>query len=179
MTLALDQRWLLRHMGGSLIVWALTDPAGTKYLMGTMWSSTGGRKTGMPDSAPAWLAGFETRAGVIRSTHQGGRPVKVSAKQIDEFARSLPADVRAELIQCRKASQANAHESYLFCRCGSTPCSYAYMGDRICPPSEDQENANHAEHWRIREWQDDLLTRALGLGDTGLVGQLELFGATA
>lgn len=178
MTLSTNQRWLLLHMGGWQIASALSSPDGVSYLMGTMWGSTGGRShaSDLPD-APAWLGGWDTRSNTITARHQGGPQVTVTAKEINEFAKQLDPVIKAEMVQCRNASSANAILTGRFCHCGSDPCGYAYMRDRICPPTEQQEADARAEYWRVRDWQDDLLARVLLSGAPG--DQLDLFGAAS
>lgn len=174
MMLTEDQRWLLRTVGG----WAMRDcligTEGVKHLMQSMYGGTRVQN----DGTPAHFRGFQCGGGKIVST--GVPVVTVTTAQLGQFARSLPPDLRDEMRECASASQRNNLLRHQFCRCGSTPCGYAYMGDRICPPTEQQELDARAEFWRCQDWTDDLLDRALGfITEIEPVGQLELFGIPA
>lgn len=174
MMLTDDQRWLLRMVGG----WAMRDcligPAGVTHLMQSCYGGTR-----LPaDGYPLHLKGFE--CGRAKIVSRGIPVVTVTTAQLNTFARSLPADLVAEMRECASASTRNAILRGRFCRCGSTACGYAYMGDRICPPTEQQELDAHAEYWRCHDWTEDLLDRALGFTtEVEPVGQLELFEVSA
>ena len=180
MTLTQDQRWLLLHMGTSMIVSALCSPEGVSHLMQSSWGSTSGR-CDLPQ-APTWLdrSGWEISGGVIRAHTQGGPHVTIKATEINAFAKVLPGDVKAELVACRDAMHANAVLGYRLCRCHRehthSPCD-----DKICPSTVGQGNNQRAEHWRIAAWQHVILTEALGLnGRSHIAGdQLDLFAVTA
>lgn len=180
--LTTDQRWLLYRMGGWQIISALCSTDGTRQLMNSRWGSTGGGD--VPESAPDWLdgCGWDTEAATITPRWLHGKPKNaptftIKPAAINRYSAELPEDVKAELLECRNAGTANAVMSGRFCHCGSTPCGYRYLKDRICPPTEDQEQEARDEYWRIRDWQDDLLLRALGLVECAVAddGQLELF----
>ena len=177
-----EQRWLLLHMGGWQIVAALCSPEGTKSLMNSRWGSTGGN---IPPQAPEWLkgCGWETESSTISPRWLGGKPAgapsfTIKPAAINRYASELPEDIKAELLACRNAGQANAVLKYRFCRCGSEKCGYGYLKDRICPPTEAQEREADDEYWRIIDWQDRLLPVALSLA-VGSSGQLELFESIA
>lgn len=108
MTLTVDQRWLLMHMGTWAIVWALASPDGVARLMQSCWGSTTGRAANMP-GAPAWLrrCGFETQSGAVHA-RAAGVSVRIKAAEINRYAAQLPVDIKAELVACRKASSENA-----------------------------------------------------------------------
>lgn len=174
MTLTEDQRWLLRMVGG----WAMRDcligPDGVKHLMQSMY---GGTRNTM-EGAPPCMRGFQCGGGKIVSI--GAPVITVTTAQLNRFARTLPADLCEEMRECASASTRNAILSGQFCHCGSSPCGYAYMGDRICPPTEQQELDARAEYWRCNDWIDNLLDRALGFtAEVEPVGQLELFEVSA
>lgn len=174
-----DQRWLLRAVGGWTMRDCLIGPDGVAHLMQSMYCGSGPKF----DGAPAWLhRGFECGRGRIVSPWrgEGSARVTVAAAQINRYARSLDADLRAELKECQAADRRNNLLRFRFCHCGRHDgvCGYAYMGDRICPPTEQQEADAWAESWRCREWTEDLLDRALGFEraeEPEPVGQLELF----
>lgn len=181
-TLTEDQRWLLRAVGGHQMLGCLAGPEGIDRLMQSMYDSTGVRIDGGPD----WLShGFDCGGGRIVTgtwwTVEKVAPVvTVTQAQLARYARSLPAQLVDEIQRCQAAITANAILRGRFCGCGSTPCGYAYMRDRICPPTERQQADATAEYWRCREWTDELLDKALGFEvdeDVQPVGQLELFGA--
>lgn len=187
MTLSLDQRWLLLHIGGWEIVGALASPEGVTRLMQSCYSSTGGR--GRADDlphAPQWVrgCGWETSGGVIKARGQGGPHVTVKAAEINRYAKQLPADIKAEIIACRDAGTANAVLRGRFCLLKRTRPDHdhaTYMPweeDRICPPTVEQENNAKADYWRIHAWQHLVLGKALGLdGRSHIAGdQLDLFG---
>lgn len=169
-----DQRWLLRMVGG----WAMRDcligPEGIAHLMQSCYGGTR-----LPtDGHPPHIKGFECGRGKIMS--RGVPVVTVTTAQLSKYARSLPADLVAEMRECASASTRNAILSHRFCHCGSSPCGYAYMGERICPPTGQQEADARAECWRCHDWTEDLLDRALGFATTEVqVRQLELFEAGA
>lgn len=173
-TLTEDQRCLLRMVGG----WAMRDcligPEGIARLMQSHYGGTGRRM----DGAPAYLRGFQCGGGKIVSS---AIPViSVTTAQLRKFAKSLPTDLVAEMRECAAAAQRTNLLRRQFCHCGSDPCGYSYMGDRICPPTEQQEADAKAEFWRCEDWTDDLLDRALGFTTVAEpVGQLELFGVSA
>lgn len=180
MTLSVDQRWLLLHMGGWEIVHALASPDGVTHLMQSCWGSSGGRANcdDLP-GAPRWIkgCGWETRGGVIYACGQGGPHVKIKASELNRFSKELPADIRAELVACRDAGTANAVLRGQFCHCGHHDQSYPWEKDRICPPTIEQENDASADYWRIRAWEHVVLAKALGLnGRPHIAGdQLDLF----
>jgi hypothetical protein len=179
----IEQRWLLWHMGGWQIVDALCSPEGVKALMGSRWGSTG-KSRELPNGAPSWLkgCGWETEASTITPRWLGGRPTNaptftIKPAHINSYAAVLPEPIKEQLLECRAESQANAVLQYRFCRCGSKPCGYRYLKDRICPPTPEQENQAHADYWRIRALEHVVLSKALALKDEP--AQLELFGAAS
>lgn len=174
MTLTEDQRWLLRMVGG----WTMRDCLiGAEGVTRLMQSCYGGSRLSA-DGYPPHLNGFECGRGKIVST--GVPVVTVTAVELNKYARSLSADLVAEMRECAKAAHRNNLLRQQFCHCGGAPCEYGYLGSRICPPTEQQEADASTEYWRCNDWTDDLLDRALGLGThTEPVGQLELFGASA
>jgi hypothetical protein len=172
MTLTIDQRWLLAHMGGWAVVDALLSPAGTDHLMQTMWGCTGGEP---PDGAPKWLRGFQTRSGKITAPWGAEPRVILTSAQLKRFARELPGDVHAELAACRRARTIETRRTFQWCHCpwqhqgrtaDSAPCpQYHPTG------AEDQEHRSTLG--RIAEWESVQLRRALGIE----TGQLSLFDA--
>ncbi|WP_025088809.1 hypothetical protein [Mycobacteroides abscessus] len=174
MMLTEDQRWLLRMVGGWEMRDCLIGPAGVTRLMQSCYGGTR-----LPtDGYPFHLKGFECGHGKIVS--RGIPVVTVTTAQLNKYARSLPVDLVAEMRECATAAQRNNLRRHQFCHCGNEPCGYAYMGDRICPPTEQQEADAKAEFWRCQDWTDDLLDRALGFTtEDQPVGQLELFGVGA
>ncbi|SIE60328.1 Uncharacterised protein [Mycobacteroides abscessus subsp. abscessus] len=147
----------------------LTGPGGVAHLMRSCYGGTG-----RIEGAPLYLKGFQCGGGKIVSS--GIPVVAVTTAQLNKYARSLPADLVAEMRECATAAQRNNILRHQFCHCGSDPCGYAYMGDRICPPTEQQELDARAEFWRCQDWTEDLLDRAFGLVvEVEPVGQLELF----
>ena len=180
--LTVDQRWLLMHMGGWQIVSALCSPEGTTHLMQSCWSSTAGRAADMP-GAPEWLrgCGFQTQGGVVAADRLNGTapPVRVKAAEINRYAASLPADIKAELLACRNAGTANAVMGYRLCR---RPGKHEHLPyeDAICPATDEQHDEQTAEYWRVVDWQADVLAKALGLnGNPVEAEQLDLFEALA
>lgn len=180
MTLTVDQRWLLLHMGGWEIVGALCSPEGVTRLMQSCWGSTAGLACNR-SGAPAWLkgCGWEISSGVI--TARPHSVVKIKAAEINRYAARLPADIKSELIACRDAATANAVLRGRFCHCGDHTKSYLWQEDAICPPTAKQENDAQADYWQIKAWQHAVLAKALGLrGEQSADGeQLDLFGVTA
>jgi hypothetical protein len=181
-TLSVDQRWLLLHMGTWQIVHALCSPEGVSALMQSHWGSTTGRCADLPD-APEWLhrCGFETYGGTITARTQDCPPVRIKAAEINRYAAQLPADIKAGLIACRDAGAANAVLGYRLCRDKRKHTHLPMDRDKICPATVEQEAEQRAEYWRIVAWQHVVLAKALGLtGDSHVVGdQLELFGAAS
>lgn len=183
MTLTPDQRWLLMHMGGWEIVGALCSPEGVAHLMQSCWGATCGRggATDIP-GCPDWVrhAGWDIAGGTITARAQGGPHVKIKAAQINAYAKTLPADIKAELIACRDAGTANAVLGHRLCRQKRRHEHLPYE-DRICPATQEQLDAQAAEYWRVVDWQPVVLSRALGLnGQSHIEGdQLDLFGASA
>lgn len=165
-----DQRWLLRMVGGWAMRNCLLGSDGVAHLMQSCYGGTRGQM----DSAPTYLRGFQCGGGKIVST--GVPVVTVTAVVLNRFAKTLPAQLVTEMRECAAAAHRNNLLRHQFCGCGSDPCGYAYMGDRICPPTEQQERDAGAEYWRCHDWTEDLLDRALGFTtETEPVGQLELF----
>ena len=178
-----DQRWLLFRMGGWQIVSALCSPDGTADLMRSCWGSTG-HSGDLPNGAPKWLdgCGWDTNASTITAHWLRGKPAEapeltIKAAQINRYAAQLPDSIKQELLECRAASTGNAVLRQRFCRCGSKPCGYPYIKDKICPPTVEQENQAEADYWRIRAWEYRVLAKALELNDASSGDQLELFGA--
>ncbi|MCT7372723.1 hypothetical protein A7R75_27340 [Mycolicibacterium llatzerense] len=157
----------------------LIGPEGVARLMLSSYCGSAPKFTG----APAWLdRGFECGRGrIVSPWHaEGSAIVTVTEAKLNRYARSLDADLRAELKACQAADRRNNLLRFQFCHCGRHDgvCGYAYMGDRICPPTEQQEADALAEHWRCHEWTEDLLDRALGfecVAEPEPLGQLELF----
>lgn len=178
MTLTVDQRWLLLHMGGWEIVGALASPDGVTKLMQSRWGSPGGRAADL-NGSPEWLAscGWEISGGAIAARARRLPGLKIKAAEINRYAAHLPADVKAELVACRDAGTANAVLRGRFCHCGHHDQSYPWEKDRICPPTVEQENDASADYWRIRAWEHVVLAKALGLnGRSHIAGdQLDLF----
>lgn len=179
MTLTSDQRWLLATMGGWPIVWALCGPDGTQQLMASMWGGCGKRV----DGAPEWMTSFETRGGKVFSPAFGDPRVVVTAAQIDRFAAQLPDEVRAELKACRAAGIEENQRTLRWCHCGrEAECLKANEGDRLYGgrhhPTDADDQDHRDRYWRIRDWEDRVLMKALGLMG-GPVGQLDLFGAAS
>ncbi|WP_074357601.1 hypothetical protein [Mycobacteroides abscessus] len=171
MTLTEDQRWLLRMVGGWTMRDCLIGPAGVTRLMQSHYGGTG---CGL-DGAPSYIRGFQCGGGKIVTT--GVPVITVTTAQLRKFAQSLPTELVTEMRECAAAAQRNNLLRHQFCRCGSVPCGFAYMRDRICPPTEQQEADAIAEFWRCQDWTEDLLDRALGFTtEDEPVGQLELFG---
>lgn len=174
-----DQRWLLLHMGGHAIVRALCDPEGVTHLMQSCWGSSG-HDSDIP-GAPAWLYGWDTQSGVIRSNHQGGQRVQVKAAEISRYAKQIPAPIMAEMLECRSASTTHAIKNSRWCHCGNeADCLRRNEGDPYYGgrhhPTEAEDQAHLDEYWQIRDREDDVLTRALGFEYIDeRVGQLELF----
>lgn len=179
-----DQRWLLRAVGGWKMRDCLIGPDGVADLMKSMYSSTAGKVRGGPD----WVArGFSCGRGKIVAPWDGAI-VTVTAAQINRYAKTIPDDLIDELKACQRASVANARLRGRFCYCtrafgNRDRCGYAWMRDRICPPTEQQEADASAEYWRVHDWTEDLLDRALGFAVVDeaaeLVGQLALFAVTS
>lgn len=157
-TLTENQRWLLLLMGGWAIIDALCSPAGTKHLMQSSW---GGANHTPPEGAPAWLRSFDTRGNKIVAPCG----VTVTAAQINRYAAALDESIRAELAACQAARQTNTMQGYEWCHCPNehtAPNAFTGPCTRYHPTGED-EAAHLAEYRRIREWEKDLLRRALGL----------------
>ncbi len=180
MTLAVDQRWLLLHMGSWQIVHALASPEGVANLMRSRSGSTGGRASDL-NGSPEWLAdcGWEINGSVISARARRLPGLNIKAAEINRYAAHLPADIKAELVACRDAGTANAVLRARFCHCGHHDHA-TYMPwekDRICPPTVEQENNATADYWRIRAWQHVVLAKALGLNGRSHIAndQLDLF----
>lgn len=164
-TLTEDQRWLLRMVGGWTMRDCLIGSAGVTRLM---QSCCGGTRV-PADRYPAHIKGFECGRGTIVS--RGIPVVTVTTAQLNKYARSLPADLVAEMRECATAAQRTNILRSRFWHCGSDPCGFAYMGDRICPPTEQQEADASAEYWRCHDWTEDLLDRALRIRHRGRAGR--------
>ncbi|ORW16132.1 hypothetical protein AWC17_15460 [Mycobacterium nebraskense] len=171
--LTTDQRWLLYFMGGWAIRDCLIGPAGTDHLMQSMSGAWGHTH---PHGGPAWMTGWSTRSGKITSPGHGEARVVISKAQINAYARGLPADIRAELIAVRDLDQAENARAYDWCYCPwSTTAPNAHSGP--CTryhPSHDEADAHRARARHIGDQLDDVLLRALRIGDPTAV-QLELF----
>ena len=174
-----DQRRLLRMVGGWQMREALISPDGVTRLMQSMLGSNGRRI----DGAPEWmLGGFQCGSGKVVAPEFGVPVVTVTVAQINRFAASLPDEVKAELIACREAQQSESRRTWKWCFCGrEAECLRANEGDPLYGgrhhPTDAEIEAHYAEDWRVRDWQDDVLDRALGFttADVETVGQLELF----
>lgn len=178
--LTVDQRWLLRSVGGHEMLDCMIGPDGVSRLMESMYRSSGHPIEG----GPAWLAdGFEC----VKSKVVSKRPpiVSVTVVQINRYAAQLDAALKAELVECRRADRAEAERVWKWCRCGrEAECLRANQGDPLYGnryhPSEAEVLEHYEECWRIRDWTDDLLDRALGFEIAGeQLGQLELFEVSA
>lgn len=173
-----NQRWLLRCVGGWEMRDCLISSEGVARLMQSMYSSTGSRIDGGPD----WLArGFDCRKSTVVS--RGAPSVKVTDVQINRYAAQLDAGIKAQLIECQHADRAENQRVWKWCRCGHEErCLRANQGDPFYGnryhPTDAEVEAHYEEHWRIRDWTDDLLDLALGFeyaDDAEPLGQLSLF----
>jgi len=173
--LSADQRWLLYAMGGWAIRDCLISPAGTDHLMQSMWGSVGRTH---PEGGPQWLTGWDTHGGKITAPSASNRRVTITKAQINAYARTLPADVRDELLVLRSEDQAEHQRTNGWCHCpwANTPPN-AHSGP--CTryhPTADEDN----DHWdalnRIENRLDNLLRHALNIGAT-TARQLALFDA--
>lgn len=118
---------------------------------------------------------------MIKARAQGGPQVTIKAAEINRFIKAIPDEIRLELVACRDAGTANAVLRGRFCHCGNHETSYPWQKDRICPPTRKQEREADEEYWRIIDWQNSILSKALGVGGESWVegDQLELFGAVS
>jgi hypothetical protein len=171
--LTTEQRWLLYFMGGWAIRDCLIAPAGTDHLMQTMWSAAGATH---PADGPAWMTSWITRNGKITSPWHGQARVVISKAQINAYARALPTDIRRDLIAVRDQDRAEDAHVYQRCRCpwsttarnpGTGPCTRYH-------PSDAEENAHQERRLRVAHRLDDVLRRAMRIGDSTPV-QLDLF----
>lgn len=177
-TLTEDQRWLLRSVGGWAMRECLISSGGVMRLMQSMYGSTGH----VIEGGPAWLAGgFSCGQGKVVSPGFGEPVVTVTVAQINRYAASLPDELKADLVACRDAQQAEAKRTWKWCHCGrEADCLRSNAGDpqhgRRYHPAEAEVQAHYGELARLNDWQDNLLDRALGFEVIGEpVGQLELF----
>jgi hypothetical protein len=178
--LTVDQRWLLRSVGGWTMRDCMISPEGVSHLMQSMYGSSGHPI----DGGPAWLAsGFQCRGRKVVSKQPP--VVTVTDVQINRYAAQLDAPLKAELVECQQADRAENDRVWKWCRCGrEAECLRANEGDPFWGnryhPSEAEVQEHYEECWRIRDWTDDLLDRALGFEIAGeQLGQLELFEVSA
>lgn len=178
--LTVDQRWLLRSVGGWTMRDCMISPHGVSHLMQSLYSSSGRAIEGGPE----WLAGgFDCIGGKVVSK----RPpiVAVTVAQINRYAAQLDASLKAELVECQRADRTENQRVMNWCRCGrEAQCVKANEGDPLYGnryhPSDAEVQEHYEADWRIRDWTDDLLDRALGLEVAGeQLGQLELFEVSA
>lgn len=99
MILTEDQRWLLRIVGGWTMRDCLISPAGVTRLMQSCY---GGTRLST-DGYPAHLKGFECARGKIVS--KGIPVITVTTVQLNKYARSLSAELVAEMRECAAAAQ--------------------------------------------------------------------------
>lgn len=179
MTLTSDQRWLLLRMGGWPIVWALADDHGLENLR----KQRSGYYGTALEGAPEWMHSYEVQAGKIYSPshpHTADPKVTLTVSQIGRFAKALPAALRDELRACGAASIGETMRTSEWCHCpDAEKCMWRndWSGPRH-HPTDAEDQAHIAEYWRIRDWEDDLLGRALGfavIDEPEPIGQLELF----
>lgn len=168
-----DERWLLLAMGGWMILDALLSKQGAEYLAQSHWGGTLRDVEGGPD----WLrGGFSTNGGKVHCPAFGTPILTIKVTRITAYGLTLPADLRAEMEQCRKDSQALNLKQYSWCHCPwkheaaskySEPCKRYH-------PTDAEDDAARAEHWRIFDLEKVLLRRAFQMQEEP-VGQLALF----
>lgn len=170
-----DQRWLLYSMGGWMMRDCLIGPAGTDYLMQSMW---GGCGHAHPEGGPTWMTSFETRGGRVVSPASGQARVVVTKAEINAYARALPTAIRDELIAVRTASTTERSRTDGWCHCPwATTVPNAHSAP--CPryhPTHAEDDAHYAEINRLDELSGQILRRALRLQEHE-TGQLDLFSA--
>lgn len=168
-----DERWLLFAMGGWMILDALLSKAGADYLAQSHWGGT----LRDVEGGPEWLrGGFSTNGGNISCPAFGTPILTIKVTRITAYGLTLPADLRAEMEQCRKDSQALNLKQYGWCHCPwkrearnehSEHCKRYH-------PTDAEDDAARAEHWRIWGLEKVLIRRAFQI-QAESVGQLALF----
>ncbi|MCG7610370.1 hypothetical protein [Mycobacterium sp. CnD-18-1] len=107
-----DQRWLLYVAARHLMPIALIDP--DYGIRGLKASHAGGCWPPGRALVPGWLRSYQVTASGI----EGGNPddralVKVTWTQLKRFAEGLPVELRAVLMEARKADRNNVDEAML------------------------------------------------------------------
>ena len=177
--LTVDQRWLLRSVGGWEMRDCLISPDGVSRLMQSMRGSSG-----RPiDGGPGWLAdGFDCRNGKVVS--RGPLAVTVTVVQINQYAAQLATAVKDQLLECQRAAHSENQRVRKWCQCGHEErCLRANQGDPFYGnryhPTDAEVDAHYEEDWRIHDWTDDVLDLALGFEYADepreQLGQLSLF----
>lgn len=107
-----DQRWLLYVAARHLMPIALIDP--DYGIRGLRASQAGGSWPPGRGSVPGWLRSYQ----VTSSGIEGGEPrqpagVRVTWAQLKRFALDLPVELRAVLMEARKADRNNVDDAML------------------------------------------------------------------
>lgn len=111
-TLTEDQRWLLYVAARHVMPIALIDP--DYGITSIKQSHAGGCWPPGDDLIPGWLRSYQVTASGI----EGGNPddraiVRVTWGQLKRFAECLPVELRAVLMEARKADRNNVDDAML------------------------------------------------------------------
>lgn len=111
-TLTRDQRWLLYVAARHVMPIALIDP--DYGITSIKQSHAGGCWPPGRDRVPGWLNSYQvTKSGIVGGDAPGVVRVTVTWGQLKRFAQELPVELRAVLMEARKADRNNVDEAML------------------------------------------------------------------
>ncbi|WP_396902484.1 hypothetical protein [Mycolicibacterium sp.] len=111
-TLTVDQRWLLYVAARHVMPIALIDP--DYGITSLKQSHAGGCWPPGRDRVPGWLNSYQvTKSGIVGGEAPGVVRVMVTWGQLKRFAQALPVELRAVLMEARKADRNNVDDAML------------------------------------------------------------------
>ncbi|MDW5610449.1 hypothetical protein [Mycolicibacterium sp. D5.8-2] len=173
-TLSEEQRHLIAFVArsnGTMLLEAIIDDHAMRALLARAGGASGPTA---PDGAPDWMTSYWTLGDRFVSPGRDTVRVNVTAAQVRNLGRHLPAELHAEIRRCLDAHRAERERTRQWCHCPyartapnahSGPCTRHH-------PSDDEAAEHHRHRAELRTWAQTLLHRVL---DLGAGAQLDLF----
>ena len=160
-TLSEEQRHLIAFVArsnGTMLLEAIIDDHAMRALLARAGGASGPTA---PDGAPDWMTSYWTLGDRFVSPGRDKVRVNVTAAQVRNLGRHLPADLHAEIRRCLDAHRAERERTREWCY-----CPYAHTA----PNDEDAEHRHRTAE--LRTWSETLLRQAL---HPAAGAQLDLF----
>lgn len=163
-TLSEEQRHLIAFVArsnGTMLLEAIIDDHAMRALLARAGGASG-RPTA-PDGAPDWMTSYWTLGDRFVSPGRDKVRVNVTAAQVRNLGRRLPAELHAEIRRCLDAHRAERERTREWCYCPyahtapnahSGPCTRHH-------PSDDEDAEHRHRTTELRTWSETLLRQAL------------------